>query len=263
MAVDRRDFLKITGIGALGLSGVPVVHSLVGAGRPDPSPSEKEEAHALSEKRWAMVVDMKKCRATEGCRDCFRACHAVHNVPDFGSDTNHEIKWIWPEAYENAFPEQQHDYTEDALKKRPVPLLCNHCDNPPCVKVCPTQATFRRDVDGIVLMDFHRCIGCRYCVAACPYGSRSFNWLDPRKYIEKTGPDFPTRTKGVVEKCNFCAERLAKGLVPKCVEVCPEKALAFGDLRKEESEMRDLLRKKHAIRRKPGLGTDPEVYYIV
>ena len=97
------------------------------------------------------------------------------------------------------------------------------------MRVCPTQATWKRE-DGIVMMDWHRCIGCRYCMAACPYGSRSFNWLDPRPYIHNPNPEFPTRTKGVVEKCNFCAERLGTGRPPACVEACPEKALVFGDL---------------------------------
>ena len=138
-------------------------------------------------------------------------------------------------------------------------VFCNHCDNPPCVRVCPTQATWKRD-DGIVMMDWHRCIGCRYCMAACPYGSRSFNWEDPRPHIKEPNPDFPTRTKGVVEKCTFCDERLDKGQPPACVEACPEKALVFGDLNDPDSEVRRLLRSRFALRRKAGLGTSPEVY---
>jgi len=113
------------------------------------------------------------------------------------------------------------------------------------------------------MMDMHRCIGCRYCIAACPYGSRSFNWRDPRPFIKNLNKEYPTRTRGVVEKCNFCAERLAKGLHPACVDACEEKALVFGDLEDPESEVRALLRENYAIRRKPALGTNPEVYYIV
>ena len=90
---------------------------------------------------------------------------------------------------------------------KPVLVLCNHCDNPPCARVCPTEATWKRD-DGIVMMDWHRCIGCRYCIAACPYGSRSFNWQRPAAASRQADPDYPTRTKGVVEKCTFCDERL-------------------------------------------------------
>jgi molybdopterin-containing oxidoreductase family iron-sulfur binding subunit len=151
-----------------------------------------------------------------------------------------------------------------------LPVLCNHCDNPPCVLVCPTQATWRRESDGIIMMDQHRCIGCRYCVAACPYGSRSFNFSTPfPRPLEKqqpTNPDYPTRTKGVVEKCNFCAERLAKGLAPKCVESCKKEgagALTFGDLNDPESEVRKILATTFTVRRKPDLGTNPQIFYVV
>jgi molybdopterin-containing oxidoreductase family iron-sulfur binding subunit len=131
------------------------------------------------------------------------------------------------------------------------------------VKVCPTQATWKRESDGIVMMDWHRCIGCRYCVAACPYGSRSFNWRDPRPHIGEINEDFPTRSRGVVEKCTFCEERLARGEMPACVESCKERALTFGDLEDPESEVRAILGSSYSIRRKPGLGTRPEVYYLV
>jgi molybdopterin-containing oxidoreductase family iron-sulfur binding subunit len=100
-------------------------------------------------------------------------------------------------------------------------------------------------------------------MAACPYGSRSFNWRDPRLFIDELDTDFPTRTKGVVEKCNFCQERLAQGLIPACVEACKEKALVFGNLKDPDSEVREILRSRYAIQRKPGLGTSPKVYYIV
>ena len=123
-------------------------------------------------------------------------------------------------------------------------------------------ATWRRE-DGVVMMDFHRCIGCRYCMAACPYGSRSFNWKDPRPAIAEVNPDFPTRTKGVVEKCDFCEERLAKNLGPLCAEACAEKALVFGNLEQPDSEIRRALRSRFALQRKPELGTGPSVYYLI
>jgi molybdopterin-containing oxidoreductase family iron-sulfur binding subunit len=145
-------------------------------------------------------------------------------------------------------------------------VLCNHCERPPCVRVCPTQATFKND-DGIVAMDQHQCIGCRYCLAACPYGARSFNWTDPRPFIKEINDDFPTRTKGVVEKCNLCAERLARGELPACVEACRRVAgpgaNVFGDLADPESEVSNLLRTTNTIRRKPSLGTAPNVFYVV
>jgi molybdopterin-containing oxidoreductase family iron-sulfur binding subunit len=100
-------------------------------------------------------------------------------------------------------------------------------------------------------------------MAACPYGSRSFNWFDPRPHIDNISADYPTRTKGVVEKCTFCDERLSRGQKPSCVEACSEGCLIFGDLNDPKSNVREVLKKNFSIRRKPGLGTDPEIYYIV
>jgi molybdopterin-containing oxidoreductase family iron-sulfur binding subunit len=176
-----------------------------------------------------------------------------------------EVKWIWTESYKDAFPDQVHQYTRDL----PVLVLCNHCASPPCVKVCPTRATWRRESDGVVMMDMHRCIGCRYCIAACPYGARSFNWRAPRPHIEgKIRLEFPTRAIGVVEKCSFCAERLREGKEPACVEAAGktpggEGALTFGNLNDEKSKVRQLLKEKHTVCRRPSIGTRPNVFYIV
>ena len=257
MEVSRRGFLKIAGLAILGFVAKPSVDVLARLKLPGISPI----AEPLVGNRWAMVVNSKVCLAKNGCRDCIDACHRVHNVPDFGNPKD-EIKWIWTIPYEEAFPEQKHEFIKPIFKDRPVIMLCNHCDNPPCVSVCPTQATWKRE-DGIVMIDYHRCIGCRYCMAACPYCSRSFNWRDPRPFIDETNPDFPTRVRGVVEKCNFCQERLTKGLLPACVEACQEKALVFGDLEDPDSEAREILRLHYSIQRKPGLGTKPQVYYLV
>jgi molybdopterin-containing oxidoreductase family iron-sulfur binding subunit len=208
--------------------------------------------------RWGLVVDTAKCAKDSGCTKCIAACHQAHNVPAI-PDRRHEVRWIWKDSVEHAFgPQDAYSANADL----PIMLTCNHCDNPPCVRVCPTAATWKRD-DGIVMMDWHRCIGCRYCIAACPYGSRSFNWQDPRPYIQNPNPQFPTRTKGVVEKCNFCEERLAEGRVPSCVESCPEKALIFGNLADPNSEIREALRSRRHVRRKAELGTGPNVFYIV
>ena len=259
MDEKRRTFLKIAGLSLLGGLGVKPVADALAEKNQDTYTSMPE---ALTGKRWAMVIDVKKCK--EDCNECITACHTVHNVPDLGNPKD-EVKWIWKESYEHAFPGQGNDYIKEyervALGGKKYPVLCNQCENPPCVRVCPTKATFKRD-DGIVVMDYHRCIGCRFCMAGCPYGSRSLNWRDPRPFIKKVTPDFPTRTRGVVEKCNFCTERLAKGLMPACVEACKEKALVFGDLEDADSEVRELLRTYHTIRRKPQLGTMPQVYYI-
>ena len=257
MGVSRRVFLKVGGLAVVGIIALPAFDMLSALRLTKAAPA----GEASLGKRWAMVVNLKACSAEDGCRDCIDACHRVHNVPAFGNRKD-EVKWLWNVPFEGAFPEQEHEFVERGLKGSPVLVLCNHCDNPPCVSVCPTQATFKRE-DGIVMMDYHRCIGCRYCMAACPYGSRSFNWRDPRPFIDEVNPDFPTRTRGVVEKCNFCQERLAEGLLPACVEACPEKALLFGDLEDPDSEVREILRSHYAIRRKPSLGTQPAVYYVV
>ena len=114
------------------------------------------------------------------------------------------------------------------------------------------------------MMDQHRCIGCRFCMAACPYGARSFNWGDPRPHIKgELNHEYPTRERGVVEKCTFCEERLAEGEEPACVAACKSGAMTFGDLEDPDSEVRRLLEENFTIRRKPELGTHPEIYYIV
>jgi len=259
MKLSKRDFLKIAGLGIVGVGVKPVANAIAqGEGVVKAQPYD-HSPEALVGKRWGMVVNTRAC--PEGCTDCINACNSAHNIPDIGT-AKEEIKWIWKDGFENGFPSQLHEYVGESIKHSPVVLLCNHCDNPPCVRVCPTKATFKR-ADGIVMMDMHRCIGCRFCMAACPYGSRSFNWRDPKPFIKKQNPDFPTRTKGVVEKCNFCAERLAKGLRPACVEACKHGALIFGDVADESSPIRSALSRVFTIRRKPELGTRPQIYYIV
>jgi len=183
-------------------------------------------------------------------------------VPHF-DNRNHEIKWIWDTHFHNAFIDLHNNYMSESVHHRPFAVLCNHCENPPCVRACPTKATFKRK-DGIVLMDFHRCIGCRFCMAACPYGSRSFNFKDPRTGLDdkEINRKFPTRMMGVVEKCNFCAERLAVGKIPACVEAS-NGAITFGDLSDPHSPVREVLHDNFTIRRNTALGTEPSVYYIV
>jgi Fe-S-cluster-containing dehydrogenase component len=211
--------------------------------------------------RLAMAIDLRRCLELEGCRACIDACHRAHNVPAI-PDRQHEVKWVWKEPFERAFAIDGPEALADGYRGRPALVFCNHCDNPPCVRVCPTQATWKRE-DGIVAVDEHRCIGCRYCVAACPYGSRSFNWIDPRPFVAEPMSDYPTRTRGVVEKCTLCEERLAVGRVPACVEACPDKAMLFGDAADPASEIRRALRERYSIRRRVELGTRPQVYYFI
>ncbi len=212
-------------------------------------------------RRLALAIDARKCLDVHGCRACIDACHDAHNVPAI-PDRAHEVKWIWKEPFERALAVREPETLPAALRGSDVLVLCNHCDNPPCVRVCPTGATWRRD-DGVVAMDEHRCIGCRYCMAACPYGSRSFNFVDPRPFVAHPTSDYPTRTKGVVEKCTLCEERLAVGRLPACVEACPARAMIFGDLDDRGSEIRRLLNERYAVRRKLELGTRPQVFYVI
>ncbi|RJO66757.1 MAG: 4Fe-4S dicluster domain-containing protein [Myxococcales bacterium] len=256
--MDRRKFLKIAGASALIVGAKPLSQALAQT----PGESFAPEKPPLSARRWAMVIDLKKCGEQGQCRVCVDACHQTHNVPDFGNPKD-EVKWIWKEDYEGAFPTQENEHLPREIREKPALVFCNHCENPPCVRVCPTQATWKRESDGIVMMDMHRCIGCRYCIVACPYGSRSFNWRNPRPFIKRVNPDYPTRTRGVVEKCNFCEERLAKGERPACEQACPAKAMLFGDLENPEDPIRKLLAERFSIRRKPELGTQPSIYYLV
>jgi Fe-S-cluster-containing dehydrogenase component len=263
MEESRRSFLKRAGRLGLGVGcGLPLLSALSCSARREGDPGEAPA------RQWGMVIDIQKCLREDVRRACSAACRHVHNIPTI-LDPKREIKWIWSVPFEEAFPDQAHPYTASSLQDQPVLVLCNHCTSPACVRVCPTQATWKRKQDGIVMMDMHRCIGCRYCLAACPYGARSFNWQDPRPFLaDPINPDFPTRTKGVVEKCNFCADRLREGLEPACVVAARavpggEGALTFGDLSDPNSNVRRLLRQKNTICRRPDLGTGPNVFYIV
>jgi molybdopterin-containing oxidoreductase family iron-sulfur binding subunit len=284
MDKKRREFLKVAGISTIAGLGAPaVVDRLISGSSPisaraaqalDPAQHGAEgkvesEGHGeetvKSGIRYGMVIDVGKFNTEPGLAEkCVHACHTEHNVPNFPNKKD-EIKWIWLTHYENAFPGHSQLYTKEDIKNNEVLVLCNHCDSPPCVRACPTKATFKNK-DGIVVMDFHRCIGCRFCMAACPYGSRSFNWRDPRPFVDEQtkNKEYPTRTRGVVEKCNFCAKRVGVGKQPACVEAAGNtKAIMFGDLNDPNSEIRKVLKENYTIQRKPSLGTHPSVFYIV
>ena len=261
MDTTRRRVLQLLGLSAAALAAPPVLDALA-AGPPAAEPKIGPTKEALTAKQWAMVIDTRKFKKEDDVLPLIEACHKIHNVPkiDF---KRWEIKWIWATEYQHAFSGTTSTrFISDEVARRPYLVLCNHCENPPCVRACPTKATFKRPQDGIVMMDFHRCIGCRFCMAACPFGARSFNYTDPRPFLKTTNKQFPTRMKGVVEKCNFCVERLAEGKMPACVEASKGK-LAFGDLFDPESKVRQLLKTNYTIRRKVNLGTEPAVYYIV
>jgi molybdopterin-containing oxidoreductase family iron-sulfur binding subunit len=262
MAVSRRRFLKVAGFAAAAGLGGGAAFELVLPGQVDAAQMYRPP-EALTATHWAMTVDLRKFHGPEDAKPLVEACHLTHNVPHIPNQKL--IKWIWPTSFDHAFTHKENRMVPPEVEHKPIMVLCNHCENPPCVRVCPTKATFKRESDGIVIMDMHRCIGCRFCMAACPYGARSFNFYDPREFLPEklSNPDYPTRTKGVVEKCNFCAERLAVGKLPACVEASKDGQLLFGDLDDPRSAVRRALRERYSIRRKPDLGTQPSVYYLV
>ncbi len=268
MSIDRRVFLKIAGITtAFGLGGSTLINGLKKRGLEASELPFAGKQGGLTAKRWGMVVDMSRFRNEHDIQRVIDACHNIHNVPFF-KNPKHEVKWIWTDTFNHTFPGMESEFMMEGLEEMPFLMLCNHCKEPACVRVCPTQATFKRK-DGIVMMDMHRCIGCRFCMAACPFGARSFNWRDPRgkdedgrPFIRKLNPEYPTRMKGVVEKCTFCTERLAKGLQPACAEKS-NGGLVFGDLEDPDSELREILRTRYTVRRKQELGTQPSVYYVI
>jgi len=257
MKYTRKDMLKKASLAGIALCGGASMWEIV-FGNDDVAKIERNDV-----RRWAMAVDVRRCMAAGDCSRCSDICHRTHNVPAI-ADAMREIKWIWKEPMDRVFPDSFQGFENSVLKSGKTMVLCNHCGDAPCVRVCPTGATWKRD-DGIVMMDQHRCIGCRYCMAACPYGSRSFNWHDPRKYLAESAlnPDYPTRTKGVVEKCDLCAELIDAGERPACVGACDRGALLFGNLNDAGSDVRAALRGRFALRRRMELDTDPGIYYLL
>jgi len=205
---------------------------------------------AGADTRWGMVIDLTRCPAD--CRACVQACRQENNVALHG-DTRHDIHWIRKVTIRK---KHQPDGREVSL-----PVLCNHCDHPPCAQVCPVKATTQRP-DGIVIVDHHRCIGCRYCLIACPYNARFFNY---RENEDWPNPEYPKRSHGVAESCHLCAHRLDQGLQPACVDACRQAgagALVVGNLNDPESEISRLIAGNPVQRIRPDLGTEPKVHYI-
>jgi len=219
-----------------------------------------------------MVIDTNRC---VGCWTCAVACKEINNEP-LGVWWNRVLTAAPNQATTQEAPASQnidvpHGVFPD-VSMAYLPMACQHCEDAPCVKVCPVQATYRRD-DGTVLVDYDRCIGCRYCMAACPYGVRVFNWGDNQYAAGGDvgyGADYhddgrlvftPERPKGVVEKCTFCVELIDDGEDPFCVQCCPTGARVFGDLNDPTSEAAQMVQ-EGAQQLHPELGTNPNVYYI-
>jgi len=252
--VSRRRFLQLVSggvaAGAVGLLASDRIFEIVGW-----TPTDSR-ALAGQRKQWVMLIDLARCN---GCGECTKGCSREHFVPQ-GQE------WI------KVFKVQEELGAEYFL-----PRPCMQCDNAPCVKVCPVNATFRRD-DGVVQIDHDRCIGCRYCMAACPYNARSFNWSEPVHTPEELSHTYsieepwPHRV-GVVEKCMFCAHLTKHGKLPACVRACTAEmgdgAIFFGDLREdavsngvETIPLAKTLRERGGFRFKEELGTLPRVWYL-
>lgn len=245
-AVDRRGFLKTVVAAVTTYLGVRWVRDASASSGPGGS----------SPHSWAMVIDQEACT---GCDYCTLACRAHNDVPPW-------ISW-------NTVVEAGEYGGETMYLARP----CMHCDHPACVEVCMVGASYKR-ADGIVMMDYDKCIGCRYCEVACPVRARSFNWkafTEPNPAVPEWGqPEVPRRPRGVVEKCSFCYQRIDRGLAlgltpgvdpeatPACVVACPVGARTFGDLNDPDSKVSQMLDSVPSYRLREDLGIEPRVYYL-
>ncbi|MFQ5381291.1 MAG: 4Fe-4S dicluster domain-containing protein [Dehalococcoidia bacterium] len=216
-------------------------------------------AKPVDQRKWTMVIDLRKCI---GCSACSVACKAENHLPPgvvYRPVTHEEV---------GTFP---------SVTQKFLPRPCMHCEHPPCTQVCPVGATWKQE-DGIVVIDYDKCIGCRYCLAACPYGARYFDFgIDytdgtPGKqpYEESPSPEYGKRWRrkgtgspiGNARKCQFCLHRLNVGMLPACVTTCVGGATYFGDHNDPKSLVSELLRSGPSMRLKEHLGTEPKVYYI-
>jgi len=295
-AVSRRSFLKTAGIASasLALGGCDVGKKLLPADfleeflqkhfnemSPDEIIEVKERIQRKYKKKYGREfvlgteapypdvlfgygLDLSRCI---GCRRCVDAC-----VQENNQSRRPQIEWIRVLRFENGnlnYEESEHYYEAGLVPKEgtyTVPIQCQQCENPPCVKVCPTKATWK-DPDGIVVIDYDWCIGCRYCMAACPYWARRFNFAEPEIPTEELNPNLHylgnrPRDRGVVEKCTFCVQRTRKGRYPACVEVCPVGARKFGNLLDPESEISLVLEHQRVFKLKEDLNTQPKFYYF-
>ncbi|PKP45102.1 MAG: hydrogenase [Bacteroidetes bacterium HGW-Bacteroidetes-12] len=218
-------------------------------------PENYNSREGFPNKKFVMVVDLAKCKNALKCQ---QACNKGHYITGENA---------WLKVYKMQESEKTAPYFQ--------PTQCQHCDKPPCVKVCPVDATFKRK-DGIVLIDNERCIGCRFCMAACPYSIRVFNWNEPNQpeivHEEEYTPDYCGKpsVKGTVDKCDFCPHETIKGELPFCVKACPNDVFAFGDAYEDAVtngsgqtfKLSALLKEKAGYRLMESLGTEPSVFYL-
>jgi len=218
-----------------------------------PAATNTEARRGIPGKKFVMVIDLSRCKNVRACQKACNHMHQVHPGQNW-------IKVLSMEESAHTAPYWQ-------------PTTCMHCDEPPCVKVCPVDATFKRQ-DGIVLIDSDRCIGCRFCMAACPYSTRVFNWEEPILTKEEEAQPYSCETsmpqkKGTVGKCDFCPDMSRKGELPHCVSACPNGVFMFGDMIQdsvtngaETFRFSSLIKDKAGYRLLEDLGTMPSVYYL-
>jgi molybdopterin-containing oxidoreductase family iron-sulfur binding subunit len=214
---------------------------------------------------FAYALDISRC---VGCRRCVYAC-----VDENNQSREPQVHWIRVNQMEKEdgvdFTHADPYYAPETVPEEGkfyIPVACQQCRNAPCTKVCPAGATWT-EPDGIVVVDYDWCIGCRYCMAACPYGARHFNWEQPSVPAEEINPNMHVlgnrpRPKGVVEKCTFCIQRTRDGRYPACVEICPVGARKFGNLLDPESEIRYIIEHKRVLVLKEELNTVPKFFYF-
>lgn len=273
-SLSRRQFMKGLGLGA-GALAAGVAPAIVSAAAPSaPETSSEEAKHGSgavnypgkpvwyadepAEARFGMVIDVKAC---VGCRECVYACMKENNI---GRDSGFAyIKVLEMEAGTLELESATADYEKGGAEDRwYMPVQCMHCEHPPCVYGCPVKATWR-EPDGIVVIDYDKCIACRNCMVTCPYFARHFNWAEPHVPKNEVNPKVPLEQKaGVVEKCTFCIHRTRNGKVTRCTEVCPVGARKFGDLSDPDSEVSQMLKTRRAFRLKEELGTEPVIWYV-
>lgn len=223
-------------------------------------------AKALANVKFGYGLDLSRCI---GCRACVYAC-----VDENNQSRSPQIHWITVLRFKKDknlmdFENGEKYYNPKSVPEKGyyyMPIQCQQCENPPCEKVCPTQATWK-EPDGIVTIDYNYCIGCRYCMAACPYGARRFNWGKPNIPKDMINPETHylgnrPRYKGVVEKCTFCIQRTRVGLFPACMEACPVGARSFGNLLDPKSVIRYMIEHKRVFRLKEDLNTEPKFFYF-
>lgn len=222
-----------------------------------------DDTRPLPDTAFGYALNLSVC---VGCRKCAQACHVENNHDRPSNQSYIRVLEISNGTVDLAYSTTEYDHPVPAKNKYYMPVQCHQCDNAPCVTVCPIEATWK-EADGIVVVDYNWCIGCRYCEAACPYHARRFNWTKPEIPADEINPEQAylsnrVRPQGVMEKCTFCLHRTRKGRLPACLEACPTGSRVFGNMLDPDSEIRWVLENKRVFVLKEDLGTQPRFFYF-